>query len=221
MSIYPNDYCHECQQTPSVEQPAPPNCAGEKCVEIYNAECIQYNGADIPCKQIEKGDRLDEVINKLSTCYNEEFVRGLLRMIRDDENLKALFAQIVCSIDCNSITVCEAPSGIVASNPTTEGFTLSWAKITGVSGYYVRVKKVDSSTWINVGGLILNSAFSTGTATVNITGLESGSAYEAQVKTLCNDGSESSWAASVTSDTQIPVAPPSCNTPSTPTITFS
>jgi hypothetical protein len=221
MSIYPNDYCHECQQTPPVEQPAPPPCVGEPCEEILDTKCISYAGADIPCKGIKTGDRLDKVINDLATCYDENFVRSLLRMIRDDSALKTLFAQIVCSVDCLTITLCQIPAGITRSNSTSQGFTVSWTKITGVSGYYIRVRKSSSISWTQVGGLLPNSSFSTGTASAVITGLDSGSAYYIQVKTLCTDGSESSWSTEISADTVTPVAPPICNIPNVPTVTIS
>ena len=221
MSIYPNDYCHECQQTPAVEQPAPPVCEGEKCVEIYDSACVEYTGAAIPCKQIESGERMTSVINKLATCYDEEFVRGLLRMIRDDSTLKALFSQIVCSVDCETVTVCDIPSGIVLGTANTTGFTVSWAKITGVSGYLLQVKKTSDVSWTQVGGLLPNSSFTTATASVHVTGLESASVYEVRIKTICTDGSESSWSDPVSITTTTPVAPPVCVVPSTPTLTFN
>jgi hypothetical protein len=218
MSIYPNDYCHECQKTPSVEQPAPPNCSGEKCVEIYDASCIRYSGAPIECRQIETGDRLEEVIHKLGTCYNEEFVRGLLRMIRDNESLKTLFAQIVCSVDCNTITLCDIPSGIVISNVTATGATVSWAKIAGVSGYYLELKET-SGEYTQIGGLIANPSGST--VSVNITGLNGTSDFLVRLKTVCSDGSESSWSEAIDFTTLTPVTPATCDAPSTPTLTFS
>lgn len=220
MSIYPNDYCHECQQTPSVEQPAPPDCAGEKCVEIYDAACVRYNGADIPCKQIEKGDRIDEVVNKLATCYNEEFVRGLLRMIRDDANLKALFGQIVCSIDCGTITVCQVPAGLAVSNISESSATATWTRIAGVSGYYLEANYTGSNGFVPLGGLIANPASGT-TVSVNLTSLPVGSDFELRIKAACADGNESSWSALVPFNTLAPIAPPSCDIPSSPTITFS
>lgn len=220
MSIYPNDYCHECQQTPSVEQPAPPDCAGEKCVEIYNAECIQYNGADIPCKLIEKGDRMDEVIHKLATCYNEEFVRGLLRMIRDDANLKALFAQIVCSINCGSITVCQVPAGLAVSSIGNTGATATWTRIAGVTGYYLEAAYTGSEGYVQLGGLIANPASGT-TVSVNLSSLTASTDYLLRVKTVCSDGNESGWSTDVPFTTLTPTAPPTCDIPSTPTITFS
>lgn len=220
MSIYPNDYCHECQQTPSVEQPAPPDCAGEKCVEIYNAECVQYNGANIPCKQIETGDRMDEIIQKLATCYNEEFVRGLLRMIRDNESLKALFAQIVCSINCNTVTVCQVPAGLAVGTITVQGGTASWTRIAGVSGYYLQFKKTTDTTWTSLGGLIANPSSGT-TVNAVITGLLDSTQYDLRVKTVCSDGQESAWSSTVSFTTLSPIAPPTCSVPSTPTLTLS
>lgn len=221
MSIYPNDYCHECQQTPPVEQPAPPICEGENCVEIYDSACIQYTGAAIPCKQIQPGERMTSVVNKLATCYDEEFVRGLLRMIRDDATLNGLFAQIVCSVDCESITICDVPSGIVLSLPTTTGFTASWAKITGVSGYLLQVKKVADVAWTQVGGLLPNSSFTTATASVAVSGLVGATEYMVRIKTICTDGSESAWSTPINTTTATPVEPPVCVVPSTPTLTFN
>ena len=220
MSIYPNDYCHECQQTPTVEMPAPPDCSGEKCVEIYDASCVRYNGAPIECKQIETGDRLDEVLNKLATCYNEEFVRSLLRMIRDNESLKALFAQIVCSINCSNVTVCQVPAGLAVGSITTTGGTASWTRIAGVTGYILEAKRTADSTRIQLGGIIANPASGT-TVNANITGLMDSTQYDVRVKTVCADGQESAWSTPVTFTTLAPIAPPSCTIPSTPTVTIS
>lgn len=220
MSIYPNDYCHECQQTPPVEQPAPPPCVGEPCEEILDTKCISYAGADIPCKGIETGDRLDKVINDLATCYDENFVRGLLRMIRDDASLKALFAQIVCSINCGTITVCAVPTGLAISNITSSGATATWNRIVGVSGYYLEALYTGSTGYVQLGGLIANPA-SGSTVSVNLTSLPAGTDFLLRVKTVCSDGNESAWSSDVAFNTLTPVAPPTCNIPTTPTITFS
>lgn len=47
--------------------PTPPECTnGEKCTEITDAHCVQYTGEDIESLGIDKNDRLDEILNKLS-----------------------------------------------------------------------------------------------------------------------------------------------------------
>jgi len=194
MSIYPNDYCHECSQPiPPVEQPAPPPCVGEPCVEIMNASCVKYTGAAIPCKSITSGERLDSIINKLAVCVDANLVRSILGIIRDNDDLSLMLSQITCGFNCGTVTLCAKPAGLSVGTITNTGAVLSWTRVSGAYGYYVRYKKPADATWV-LFPLILDSSFAVPTATKPVTGLTALSEYDWEVKTVCNNsGFESGW----------------------------
>jgi len=77
-----------------------------------------------------------------------------------------------------TLSVCNTPAP-VASNVSTNSFTLTWPVITGASSYTVQTRLQGSSTWTN-------AAVSTNTKT--ITGLSPSRVYEFQVRTNCTTG---------------------------------
>lgn len=61
--------CVECNQnTPAVTLPAPPNCPGTACAEVYPSDCMVYNGPAIPCKGVTTGESLSTALQKLGAC---------------------------------------------------------------------------------------------------------------------------------------------------------
>lgn len=62
--------CVECNQgsTPAVTLPAPPECAGTNCAEVYPSDCMVYNGPNIACKGVTTGETLSTVLQKLGAC---------------------------------------------------------------------------------------------------------------------------------------------------------
>jgi hypothetical protein len=84
--------------------------------------------------------------------------------------------------------VCNAtvPTGLAASNIGTTSATLSWNQVSGAT-YDLRYRVVGSPTWITNPVLALSS---------NLTGLNSSTNYEAQVRSNCSGGATSSYSSS-------------------------
>ncbi|HUR30823.1 MAG TPA: fibronectin type III domain-containing protein, partial [Saprospiraceae bacterium] len=72
---------------------------------------------------------------------------------------------------------CSTPSGLSSSNVSQTGATLTWAGVSGATGYTVQYKPSSSSTWTSV------SASSTA---ASVSGLTSGTTYNWQVKANCS-----------------------------------
>jgi hypothetical protein len=87
--------------------------------------------------------------------------------------------------------VCNAPTGLTATNITASGATLSWTAVSGATSYRVEFKTNASATWT-----LFNAANATTTAT--LTGLTSATLYDYRVSTNCTGGSSSATAAQFT-----------------------
>lgn len=74
---------------------------------------------------------------------------------------------------------CNAPTGLNTSNVTTSSATLNWSVASGAVSYTVEYKLNSSSTWIV-------AAAATTSNTLNLTGLNSNSAYDWRVRTNCS-----------------------------------
>jgi hypothetical protein len=83
---------------------------------------------------------------------------------------------------------CAVPSGLNATNITTNSATLNWGSVSGATSYDVRARQVGTSTWSN--GSV------TGTS-ANFTGLTANTQYEFQVQAVCG-GSTSGYSSSAT-----------------------
>ncbi len=96
------------------------------------------------------------------------------------------FSLIVTGKD---ISVCNpiVPTGLAASGITGDQATLSWNNVPG-STYTLRYKTIAGSTWTVVPA---------STESHTISGLSLNTQYEAQVRSVCPDGSTSSYSASV------------------------
>ncbi|MCJ8163553.1 M4 family metallopeptidase [Pontibacter sp. E15-1] len=81
---------------------------------------------------------------------------------------------------------CGVPASLAASNVTATTATLSWASVTGATGYSVRLRAVGTTAW--------TTSTVTGTSS-NVSGLTASKQYEFQVSSTCPGGS-SAYAAS-------------------------
>ncbi len=108
------------------------------------------------------------------------------------------------------VPTCVPPTGLLASNITTTGATISWTAVTGAVGYIAQYHVAGSNTWINV---------TTQSNTATLTNLTCGTVYEWHVATVCGTavGSTSPYSTSIVFTTL--ACPVTCNPPATLTTT--
>jgi len=82
--------------------------------------------------------------------------------------------------------VCAVPTGLSAGSITTASAMLSWAAVSGATGYNIHYKPSAGATWTTVSASLTNVAVSS---------LAPSTAYEWQVQTICS-GSNSAYSAS-------------------------
>ncbi len=100
------------------------------------------------------------------------------------------------------------PTGLAASNVTTNSFTLNWNASSGATSYDVQIRPQGGS-W---------STYNTTSTSYNASGLNSGTTYEAQVRAKNDAGSSSySTAISISTLAGIPATPTGLNTSSVTT----
>ncbi|MFN9597168.1 MAG: fibronectin type III domain-containing protein [Bacteroidota bacterium] len=99
----------------------------------------------------------------------------------------ANFSTLVCTSTCNP------PTGIAATNITTNAATISWGAVTGASGYNVRYRIAGSTAWMTT---------SSTNNSINLSNLTCGSTYEVALQTICSNTSTSIFSAPITIATQ-------------------
>jgi hypothetical protein len=57
--------CAPCTDCPPVSTTTLAPCVGEPCEEIIDAKCVVYSGSDLPCLDIDKDMRLNQILQKL------------------------------------------------------------------------------------------------------------------------------------------------------------
>ena len=131
----------------------------------------------------------DIVVPNAQGNQNRVMVRGANNIFFDISNSNFTIAgQVVCNATI--------PSGLSASNVGSSAATLSWNAVAGAT-YDLRYRVVGSSTWTT------NTV--TGISS-NLSGLTLLTQYEAQVRSKCSGGSNSSYSSSVnftTTDVQL------------------
>jgi hypothetical protein len=104
--------------------------------------------------------------------------------------MQALFATggaraaLATSNGCGIATpvLCGNIAGLAAGSITQTGATISWSAVTGATGYVLQYKLATSTTWTTV---------NVATTSFAITGLTAGTAYNAQVQSVCPAGNGS------------------------------
>lgn len=103
-------------------------------------------------------------------------------------------AEDYCVTIVEGVAPCDVPNGLVVDNVTTSSAELSWSAATGATEYVVRHKKTSETDWTENTVSSTNSTF---------TGLDDGTEYEAQVKSLCPGGEESDYSENIIFTTQM------------------
>jgi hypothetical protein len=101
--------------------------------------------------------------------------------------MQALFATggaragLLTSNGCSTPTpvLCGAITGLTAGSITQTGATISWAGVTGATGYVLQYRPSTSTVWTTVN--LTTTSFA-------ITGLTAGTAYNVQVQSVCTAG---------------------------------
>jgi hypothetical protein len=104
--------------------------------------------------------------------------------------MQALFAtggaraSLLTSNGCGTPTpaLCGAVTGLTSGSITQTGATISWAAVSGATGYVLQYKPASSTVWTTV---------NVATTSFAITGLTAGTAYNAQVRSVCSAGNGS------------------------------
>ncbi|WP_299115472.1 immunoglobulin-like domain-containing protein [uncultured Winogradskyella sp.] len=122
----------------------------------------------------------DIIVPNNQGSQNRIMVRGSNHIFFDISNTNFT---IGAPVVCNATT----PSGLAASNVGSSTATLSWNAVPGAS-YDLRYRVVGSSTWTTNAVTGISS---------NLTGLTAQTQYEAQVRSKCTGGSNSSYSTSV------------------------
>lgn len=130
--------------------------SSETCSEVFPMECVCYQGPDIFELDIKKGDRLDEVLQKL-----------ILRITNPD-----------CAI-FEDDTVCQSPINLTISNLTATTFGISWDTVDIATSYQVEIKLTTSSTWL------LNTAVTAPIVADTLVGLTPDTIYDVRVRAIC------------------------------------
>ena len=116
--------------------------------------------------------------------------------------MQALFAtggaraSLLTSNGCSTPTpvLCGAITGLSAGSITQTGATISWAGVTGATGYVLQYRPSTSTVWTTV---------NVATTSFAITGLTAGTAYNVQVQSVCTAGSGSFSAINFTTTSAI------------------
>jgi hypothetical protein len=76
-------------------------------------------------------------------------------------------------------TTCSQPTTLTSSSITSSSATVSWAAVTGATGYTLQVKPSTSTSW---------TTYNVTSASANLTGLAASTTYNWQVRTTCSGG---------------------------------
>jgi hypothetical protein len=98
--------------------------SNERCTQLYDMDCICYNGEDIVELDIKKGQRLTTVLKKL-----------ISRIENPD-----------CS-NYSSLTDCKNTVDVLITNITSSSINLQWNNVNTATGYIVEFKESASLTW--------------------------------------------------------------------------
>jgi Metallo-peptidase family M12/Secretion system C-terminal sorting domain/Fibronectin type III domain len=97
-------------------------------------------------------------------------------------------------------TCCGTPTGLTAV-PTINGATITWGAVTGAASYNFRYRILPTDPWITSNPMV---------ATVTLTGLTAGTAYQYEVQAVCTNGATNCPFTTTATFTTLPTC---CGTP--------
>lgn len=128
--------CKKCKQnkcgcgSSAIEMPpvylnCPNPCEStEKCTQLYNMDCICYDGEDIIELDIKKGERMTSIMKKLISAI--------------------LYPG--CS-DYSSVTACKNTVNVIITNIGANSLSIEWNEVNTAVNYIVEFKLSSSLTW--------------------------------------------------------------------------
>ncbi len=123
--------------------------------------------------------------------------------IRDETQYAATNNCIINS--CPTPPSCNPPTNITVSNITSNSAQVSWAAVSGATGYTLQYRIVGNSGWTTVTNV---------SSPHTLTGLSGGTNYEVQLRSICNNNSSPYYVGAIFTTSATP-----CVTPTNLTVT--
>lgn len=163
-------------------------CTGSDLVtDTPNAAGPNYGCPAFPTVTCSNGPNGDMHMNYMD--YTDDacmymFSNGQISRMQALFSTGGARAGILTSNGCGTPTpvLCGAITNLTSASITQTGATISWAAVTGATGYVLQYKPASSTVWTTV---------NVATTSFAITGLTAGTAYNAQVQSVCTAGSGS------------------------------
>jgi hypothetical protein len=131
----------------------------EPCSEVFDMACICYQGPDIVELDIQQGDRLDEILQKLVLATTNPGCANF-----------------------EDALACQSAINLMIANLTDTSFDISWDAVPAAVSYVVEFKDATTTTWF------VNPAVAAPIVTDTIPGLTPDTIYDVRVNTVCASG---------------------------------
>ena len=163
-------------------------CTGsDQVTDTPNAAGPNYGCPSFPRVTCSNGTNGDMFMNYMD--YTDD---ACMYMFSNGQisRMQALFAtggaraSLLTSNGCSTPTpvLCGAITGLTSGSVTQTGATISWTAVSGATGYVLQYRPASSTVWTTV---------NVATTSFAITGLTAGTAYNAQVQSVCTAGNGS------------------------------
>jgi hypothetical protein len=234
--MFPTNSCPEEGLPPT---PPKPCVGGNPCPEVIHSGCVVYDGASVPCLNVQRGERLGTVLPKLieaicsdtrttsvvvansdtisfsghgtvnSPLKAEVNIAALLTKILNDANLRSVFCQITAA--CGGVSLPANLPPLVSAGPDrTLTLPVSSLALTGTASDSDGV--IVSTIWTQVSGP--NTAFIIfgTTLTPTVSGLVAGT-YVFRLEATDDKGASSDDTMTVVVSPAAGTGATSCDTP--------
>lgn len=163
-------------------------CTGsDQVTDTPNAAGPNYGCPAFPTVTCSNGPNGDMHMNYMD--YTDDacmymFSNGQISRMQALFSTGGARAGLLTSNGCGTPTpvLCGAITNLTSASITQTGATISWAAVSGATGYVLQYKPASSTVWTTV---------NVATTSFAITGLTAGTAYNAQVQSVCTAGSGS------------------------------